>query len=94
MMELWRGDTADPERVQEELEARGLTDGLPVVPPTSDRVARMLEKSGFNAGDTVAVLPPLLGKATPMRKPWPMFDRRSYSISRPLGRRSSRRMTF
>ncbi len=64
-MEIWRGATdADWERVQEEFEAKGLTDGLPVVAPTAERVARMLDCGGFDASDIVTVLPPLFAKAT------------------------------
>jgi hypothetical protein len=48
-METWRGADSDWERVQEELEAQGVTDGLPVVAPTSQRVSRMLECGGSTA---------------------------------------------
>ncbi len=42
----------------------GLTDGLPVVPPTEDRVLRMLEGTSRAATDVVAVVPPNLEPAT------------------------------
>ena len=36
---------------------QGLTDGLPVVPPTPDSVARFLDASGLGAGDVVGTMP-------------------------------------
>jgi hypothetical protein len=54
-------DTDDP------IEAcfdRDWTDGLPVVPPTPDRVERMLGPCVGRADETVAVLPPAGGAAT------------------------------
>lgn len=43
---------------------RGWTDGLPVVPPTNERVAAMLGPMESRADDVVAVLPPSGGEAT------------------------------
>ncbi len=43
---------------------RGLTDGLPVVPPTEERVLRMLEGTSRAATDVVAHVPPNLAPAT------------------------------
>ena len=43
---------------------RGLTDGLPVVPPTPERVVAMLEHTGRDPGDVVGVVPPYDGEAT------------------------------
>ena len=43
---------------------QGLTDGLPVVPPTEERVARMLEGTTRAPGDVVADVPPNLVPAT------------------------------
>jgi len=43
---------------------RGWTDGLPVVPPTPERVARMLEGVDLPGDSEVAVLKPLNGVAT------------------------------
>jgi hypothetical protein len=62
-MELWQG-TQDWEIAQEELAAAGVTDGLPVVPPTPARVAHMLKHCGFDADEVVTVLPPLSAQAT------------------------------
>jgi hypothetical protein len=52
---------------EDEVEAafeRGWTDGLPVVSPTPERVARMLTGTKRDAGDIVAVVPPDLVEAT------------------------------
>ncbi len=46
------------------LDDEGLTDGLPVVPPTEDRVLRMLEHTARSATDVVALVPPNLAPAT------------------------------
>ena len=62
-MELWHG-TEDWEAAQEELAAAGLTDGLPVVPPTPARVERMLALHGYAADEIVIELPPLFNEAT------------------------------
>lgn len=43
--------------VQEEFFERGWTDGLPVVPPTPERVQAMLDYSGARAGDIVGNVP-------------------------------------
>ncbi len=43
---------------------RGWTDGLPIVPPTKERVAAMLAAYGKPADEAVAVLPPRNGDAT------------------------------
>lgn len=54
-------DTDDPIEACFE---RDWTDGLPVVPPTPDRVERMLGSAVDRAGEIVAVLPPGGGEAT------------------------------
>jgi hypothetical protein len=43
---------------------RGLTDGLPVVPPTPERVLRMLSGTSRDPQDVVAIVPPNLASAT------------------------------
>jgi hypothetical protein len=48
----------------ETLYARGVTDGLPVVPPTPDRVERAIAAAGRPAQDLVALVPPNYGRAT------------------------------
>ncbi|MCG9132936.1 hypothetical protein J5I95_14760 [Candidatus Poribacteria bacterium] len=42
----------------------GWTDGLPVVPPTPERVARMLSGTDLNPEDLIAAVPPKWGRAT------------------------------
>ncbi len=46
------------------LYAQGMTDGLPVVPPTEDRVARMVEAAAREPADSLGVVPPGQGEAT------------------------------
>jgi hypothetical protein len=48
----------------ETLYARGVTDGLPVIPPTRERVAAAVAASGRPADDLVALVPPNFGRAT------------------------------
>src|SRR5437899_147420 len=48
----------------EELYARGVTDGLPVVPPTRARVERAVAASGRSGDELVALVPPNYGRAT------------------------------
>lgn len=43
---------------------RGWTDGLPIVPPTEDRVVRLLTGIQRQPEEVVAILPPRNGKAT------------------------------
>jgi hypothetical protein len=64
-MEPWRETPGmSLEAAQDELAAAGLTDGLPVIPPTRDRIERMLQGCGFDPDEMIAVLPPLNGEAT------------------------------
>jgi hypothetical protein len=48
----------------EALYARGVTDGLPVIPPTRDRVEAAVEASGRRGGELIALVPPNFGRAT------------------------------
>jgi hypothetical protein len=57
-MECWTGPSSDYEITQAALLAAGITDGLPAIPPTADRVARMLEAAGLDPAGTLGVLPP------------------------------------
>jgi len=53
--------------LEDEFEAmydRGWSDGLPLIPPTPERVARMLAATSRAAGDIVAIVPPNLVEAT------------------------------
>jgi hypothetical protein len=64
-MEPWPGTSdASWERTQDELYAAGLGDGLPIVPPTADRVNRMLAASGVDPDAVICELPPLFAAAT------------------------------
>jgi hypothetical protein len=47
-----------------EVYARGVTDGLPVVPPTRERVAAAVAASGRAGEALVALVPPNFGRAT------------------------------
>lgn len=42
----------------------GFTDGLPVVPPTPERVARMLNGTFRDPSEIIAKVPPMMGEAT------------------------------
>ena len=44
--------------------SRGWTDGLPVVPPTPERVARMLRGTNRDPDEVVAIMPPDLVECT------------------------------
>ena len=63
--EIEVGDTS-PEALFELFEARGWGDGLPLVPPTQERVERMLASVGAEAAaeQVIATLPPRFGQAT------------------------------
>ncbi|MBI2906585.1 MAG: hypothetical protein HYX92_02885 [Chloroflexi bacterium] len=43
---------------------RGWTDGLPIVAPTEEKVAAMLQEIGRDPGELIVRVPPALGKAT------------------------------
>lgn len=57
-MECWTGPSSDYETTQAALLAAGITDGLPVIPPTADRVERMMAAAGVDPAGTLGVLPP------------------------------------
>ena len=50
--------------INEQFVERGWTDGLPIVPPTEDRVAEFLRRTIRDRREVVAVLPPRQGEAT------------------------------
>jgi hypothetical protein len=56
--------TGDEQAVTAWFEERGLTDGLPVVAPTEERVAAMVAASGLPAAESLGAVPPRLGEAT------------------------------
>ena len=53
-----------PAAMQDYFEAQGWTDGLPVVPPTPDLVAAMVDASGLSATTEVARIAPGMTSAT------------------------------
>jgi hypothetical protein len=59
-----RVELGELEDVFEAMEDRGWTDGLPVVPPTRERVLRMLEGTRRDPREVVAVVPPDLVECT------------------------------
>lgn len=59
-----RVELATAEDDIEAMFARGWTDGLPVVPPTAERVLRMLAGTSRDASDVVAIVPPNLVECT------------------------------
>jgi hypothetical protein len=59
--ELQIGELEDP---IEALFDRGYSDGLPLVPPTPEKVVEMLDATSRNAQDVVAQIPPYDGEAT------------------------------
>ena len=54
-------ETSDP---IEELFARGVTDGLPVVPPTAERVQAAVAASGRRGDELIGLVAPANGRAT------------------------------
>ena len=55
---------ASQEAVDDYLEAQGWSDGLPVVAPTSERVAAMVEAAGRPGDHSLGPMPPRQGDAT------------------------------
>jgi hypothetical protein len=55
--------TADDDAI-ETLYTRGVTDGLPVVPPTRQRVDQAIAASGRAADELIAEVAPRFGRAT------------------------------
>lgn len=54
----------DAEKISHEFYMKKQTDGLPIIPPTGERVREFIEFSGLNKDVLVALLPPRSGKAT------------------------------
>ena len=59
-----RIETAPDDDVHEFMFDQGFSDGLPVVPPTPDRVLRMLEGTARDPQSVVATIPPNMAPAT------------------------------
>jgi hypothetical protein len=64
-MEFW-SDTNNSglDAAQDNLAESGVTDGLPVIPPTRERVETMLRAAQVDGDETVAVLPPAYAEVT------------------------------
>ena len=56
--------TPDLDDPLEQLFSQGVTDGLPVVVPTRERVARAIAATGRDAEELIASVPPAYGRAT------------------------------
>ncbi|MBI2987026.1 MAG: hypothetical protein HYY45_09690 [Deltaproteobacteria bacterium] len=52
------------EEINRELYLKGMTDGLPIIPPTEERVKKMLEGTTLEPDHEVAVLPPAWAPAS------------------------------
>ena len=55
---------SDPFDFSQECQRRGWSDGLPLIPPTPNRVVVMLESSGRDPLEVLGVLSPRQGEAT------------------------------
>ncbi|MEY4598460.1 MAG: hypothetical protein RLZZ445_1257 [Pseudomonadota bacterium] len=64
-MELWRGSHDDSwETVQQQLAGNYLSDGLPLVPPTAERVSAMLTANSYKPEEEIAIVAPSFAMAT------------------------------
>jgi len=54
----------DPDAIFERFAREGWSDGLPIVPPTEERVARMLAASDVDPSSSLGPMPPSWGEAT------------------------------
>ncbi len=63
-MQIWQSKTSDFEGEQEALAVAYRSDGLPLVPPTMDRVTTMLAANGYAVDEEIAMLPPGFETAT------------------------------
>lgn len=54
----------DIEKVNHDFYRRKLTDGLPIIPPTRDKVLKFFKYTDRTPDDVIAILPPRQGKAT------------------------------
>lgn len=52
------------EKINLDFYQKGFTDGLPIIPPTPERVERFYEYSARDPSEVIAVLPPRNGKAS------------------------------
>jgi hypothetical protein len=64
-MEIWTGiHDIRWDEAQDALAAAGLTDGLPVIPPTRERVDAMMRHVGVGRDQAVCILPPSYAEVT------------------------------
>ena len=59
-----RVEIGGDEDAQEAMYARGWSDGLPLVPPTEERVLRMLDGTARDPQEVIGLVPPALASAT------------------------------
>lgn len=67
MAQEWHSTQLEIEETEDLIEVcyeNGWTDGLPVVPPIPERVARMLSGTDLNPEELIAAVPPKWGRAT------------------------------
>lgn len=55
---------SDTEKVSYDFYMRKLTDGLPIIPPTKEKLLKFLHYTDYNPDDVITILPPKQGKAT------------------------------
>ena len=60
-------EIAPSDDVHEFMFDQGFTDGLPIVPPTAERVLRMLAGTRRDPQEVIATIPPNLASRTPRR---------------------------
>ncbi len=54
----------DTEKVSYDFYMRKFTDGLPIIPPTKEKLLKFLNYTDYNLEDVITILPPKQGKAT------------------------------
>jgi len=67
MVQEWHSTEVEIDEIEDPIEVcyeNGWTDGLPVVPPTPDRVERMLNGTDRDRDELIAAVPPKWGRAT------------------------------
>ena len=67
MAQEWHSTQLEIDETEDLIEAcyeNGWTDGLPVVPPTPERVERMLSRTDRDPDELIAAVPPKWGRAT------------------------------
>lgn len=57
----------DPEKIGYNFYVKRMTDGLPIIPPTSERVSKLLKYTDRSPDEILGVLSPRMGRATPKK---------------------------